>query len=188
VDRPHHPYRRAAVISALLLATNLFLGCGGGSSMSDAERVQKSDYHRVQLAEQDALEQLKKAGGEAVKKTYPLGQGWAVKLAGATITDTMLGHLKTLAPVAELDLSKSTITDAQMPQLAQAAGVCFKLNLTQTAITDAGLASLADMPLLMDLNLTGTKVSKGAAADFRAKRKTNPKVNDLAKKNVKISL
>jgi hypothetical protein len=89
--------------------------------------------------------------------------------------------------VAELDLSKSNITDAQLPQLAQAAGICFRLNLSNTAITDAGLASLADMPVLMDLTLKGTKVSPSAAADFKAKRLANPKVNQLAKKNMKVT-
>ncbi len=155
--------------------------------MSDAERFQKSDYYRAQQTEKGALEELKKAGGNAVKKTYQLGDGWQVTLAGATITDALLEHLKTLGRVAELDLSKSTVTDAQMPAVAQAAGVCFRMDLSETAITDAGLAALVDMPLLMELKLAGTKVSPAAAADLRAKRQANPKVNQVVKKNMKVT-
>jgi hypothetical protein len=171
----------------LLLVAVLAAGCGSGSGKSDAELFQQSDYYQKQQTEQGALEELKKAGGNAVKKNYPLGEGWQVTLTGATINDAMLEHLKTLGRVAELDLSKSSITDAQMPQLAQAAGICFRLNLSNTAITDAGLTALADMPLLMELNVKGTKVSPAAAAGFRAKRQANPKVNELAKKNMKIT-
>jgi hypothetical protein len=187
VNTPHHAHRRIFDGFALLVAINLFAGCGGDSGLTDAERVARSDYQRAQVTHEGALEALKKAGGKPVKKTYALGDGWQVTLTGATVTDELLEHLKTLGRVAELDLSKSNITDAQLPQLAQAAGICFRLNLSNTAITDAGLASLADMPVLMDLTLTGTKVSPAAAADFKAKRLANPKVNQLAKKNMKVT-
>ena len=111
-----------------------------------------------------------------------------MKLAGGTVTDATFDQLGALGRVAELDLSRSNITDAQMTRLAQVAGICFKLDLSQTAITDTGLAALADLPMLMDLNLKGTKVSSAAATQFQATRKTNPKVNDLAKKNTKVTI
>jgi hypothetical protein len=154
--------------------------------MTDAERVQQSDYRRAQMTEEKALEQLKQNGGQAVQKTYPLGDGWAIKLS--SVNEATFDQLKTLGRVAELDLSRSNITDAEMPRLVEVAGVCFKLNLSQTGITDAGLAALADLPLLMDLNLTGTKVSQGAVAKFKSARRSNPKVMDFAKSSTKVAL
>ena len=163
-----------------LLLVCLFLGCGGDDGISAYEQLQRS--------EQQAVEHIKQIGGEAVKKNYPLGEGYGVKLAGVTLTDETFTSLAALGRVPELDLSKSTITDAQMPRLAEIAGVTFKLDLSHTAISDAGLTPLADLVLLMDLNLTGTQVSAAAAAKFKSMRQANPKVMDIAKKNTKISL
>jgi hypothetical protein len=180
--------RRQGRGAIMALVAFLLAGCGSGSSMTDAERVAKSDFQRTQVSQTEALNQLKQSGAEIAQKTYALGDGWAVKLAGRQLTNATFEQLAALGRVAELDLSRTNLTDAQLPELAKAAGVCFKLDLAQTAVTDAGLAALADLPLLMELNLKGTKVTPAAATQFQAARKNNPKVNDLAKKSLKVTI
>jgi hypothetical protein len=180
---------RNGLLRLSVLLCPFVLGCGGSSNMTDAERVQNSDAYRAQLTLQEAVEQLKRSGGQVEQKTYPLGEAWSVKLTGSnSINDATFDHLKTLGRVAELDLSGSNITDAQLPRLAEVTAVCFKLNLNNTQITDSGLTALADLPFLMELQLSGTKVSKAAAAKFKATRQANPNVRDFARNNAKVSL
>lgn len=166
-------FRLPPLVRALLLP--LIIGCGGNS-------VSYQDY----LASQDEVAaQIKLQGGDAQRKRYPLGEGWVVKLKSATITDETFEQLKILARVAELDLSHSTISDEQIPRLVEVGGVLHKLNLSHTAITDASLPALAELVLLGEVNLQGTKITKAALAEFKAKRRGDPKVLDRFK-NTKV--
>ena len=156
----------------LLSTIALSSGCGG-------ETI--SDFQKQQMTQQEAIDKLKAVGGDVVKKEYQLGEGWVVKLPGATITDQTFEHLRTLERVAELDLSSSTITDAQMPKLAEVAGVLFKLDLGNTSVTDDGIAPLAERGLLLDLNLKGTKATAAGVAQWKAKRNANPSIGKMFK-------
>jgi hypothetical protein len=180
-------YRLLAKWMLLLLAVNL-AGCGSGSGMTDAERVKQSDFHRIQMTQTEAVNQLKQSGGDVAEKRYPLGDAWSVKLVGASVTDATFDQLQTLGRIAELDLSKSNLTDEHMPRLAEVAGVCFRLNLSGTAVTDKGLEALADLPFLMELDVRGTKVTSAAAAQFKSARQANPKVHERAKKGSKVTI
>jgi hypothetical protein len=65
-----------------------------------------------------------------------------------------------------LDLSKSSLTDDHMDQLNEIASFIGRLNLSDTAVTDAGLEKLTNLEKCMFLNLTGTKVTPAAAKRF----------------------
>ena len=131
-----HGRRVPPLFAAFLIAIHL-AGCGGDDT---------GGYDRFLLSQDEAAGKLKAMGGDASRKNYPpMGEGWVVKLAGATITDETFEHLKLLQRIAELDLSKSTITDAQMSRVMEVGGTLYKLNLSNTAITDASIAPMADL-------------------------------------------
>jgi hypothetical protein len=150
-----------------LFALSAFVACS-----EDAVSI----YKRQLQSQQEAVDKLKALGGNAEKKQYPLGEGWVVKLSGVTLTDEVFGHLKLLERIAELDLSQSNFEDAMVPRLLEVGGVLFKLNLSKTAITDAGVTPLADLVLLAEVDLTGTKVTQGAVKQLNAKRRNDPKI------------
>ena len=56
-----------------------------------------------------------------------------------------------------------------------------KVDLSHTAITDAGLEKLTNMALLRDLNLSGTKVTPAAIQSFKEARQNDPKIMALFK-------
>ena len=90
-------------------------------------------------------------------------------LAGPAITDDLLpllvGHLN---PGGYLDLSGSAITDAGMYHLL--ALRVAELNLSDTALTDAGLATLATGTTVRMLMTWHTKITPAGAAAFRKAR------------------
>lgn len=78
------------------------------------------------------------------------------------------GAVAALAPmkdnIAHLDLARTAIGDAALKSLAQMPRLT-RLDLRKTRVTDAGLAPLAGMKHLTYLNLVGTEVTdKGLAA------------------------
>ncbi len=152
----------------LLLLVGSIMGCS-----EDAATI----FKRHEQSQQAAADQIKAAGGEASQKTYPLGEAWVVKLSGVKLTDEIFESIKVLQRVAELDLSKSSITDVEMPRVVEASGgMLFKLNLSDTAVTDGCVPALTDLVLLSEVDLAGTKVSKGAIAKMNEARKKDPKI------------
>jgi hypothetical protein len=153
------------------MVSGLLAGCSG-----HGERA-VNDVQRMEMIKQDVAGQIKAKGGEAEKRTYRLGEGWAVKLANATIDDEVIGLLKQLNHVAELDLSGSTVTDEQMNKIArEAGGVLHKLNISNTQLTDAVMDALADRIVLGELVATGSKITQAGVAKFKSKRQANPNV------------
>src|SRR5262245_1445429 len=144
-------------------------GCGKGDGLSDYERAQKK--------KDDAAAAIRSLGGEVTTVRYPQEDGWAVKLRGAKITDDTFLQLKTLGRVAELDLSKSSITDDQLGQLNEqdVGTLIVKLDLSHTAVTDAGLEKLSNLYVLSLLKLVGTKVTAAGVERFKQQRLANPK-------------
>jgi hypothetical protein len=157
----------------MVVLVSQMLACGGGDGLSD--------YQRMKLTQDQAIAELQKIGGKVTSKTYQMGNGFAVDLTGASINDQTFEHLKALQRVAELNLSKTSITDAQLPELVKAGGMIFKLDLSNTAVTDSGIAALHELYLLLDLNVANTKVTPGGAEQFRAKRKADTKLMDMFK-------
>jgi hypothetical protein len=137
-----------------------------------------SDADRELQAKQAALDAAKSAGLKCTEKTYPLGKAWVVDMKGLTVTEDHFKRLKEAGNVSEIDLSRSTITDDQLGQMREI-GVCatlYKLNLSDTAITDAGLQKLEGLGLLIDINVRGTKVTQAGADRYKAARKDNPQI------------
>lgn len=70
-----------------------------------------------------------------------------------------------------MNLSGSTITDDQFASLAnpETFGYLFKLDLSDTAISDRGFVAAAPLPLLSDVKVKGSKVTEAGIAEFKKK-------------------
>jgi hypothetical protein len=136
----------------------------------------ESDFARVEQARGGALEALKARGAKFESKTYPQGTAWSINMSGLTVTDEMLDQLMMVGNITELNLSKSTVTDVHMEGVSKIGGkFLMKLDLSQTAVTDAGFEQfMGKMGLLTNLNLTGTKVTPAAVERFKAMRLSQP--------------
>lgn len=160
--------KTSAFRNAVVLAAVFAVGCGGSYGPSHADMVKAT--------QQEAVAAIAAKGGSATEKHYPQGDAWAVSLAKVTIDDEILASVKTLGRVSELDLSGSTITDQQFAELAksEALGVTFKLDISNTGITDAGLREAQALAILYDLNVKGSKVTPAGLADFTKSRPPHP--------------
>jgi hypothetical protein len=157
--------------SAVALAALALAGCG-----KSYDGV--SDYDREQQAKQAAAEAARNSGLKMTEKNYPLGKGWVVDMKGLTVTEDHFRQLKAVGNVAELDLSRSTITDDQLGRMRElgAAATLFKIDLSHTAVTDAGLEKLEGLPLLANVTVTGTKVTPAGAEKYKKSRLENPQI------------
>src|SRR5205085_9812899 len=121
-------------LALLLLAAS---GCKGDGL---------SDYEREQKKKEAAASAIESAGGKVTTKHYDFGPGRAgdgkvVDLHGANVSDDIFANMKLIGPVAELDLSGSTVTDGQLAKLNEkdVGTLLVRLDLSNTAVTDAGL-------------------------------------------------
>jgi hypothetical protein len=163
------PIRRAVILCAALAV--IVPACSKPyDGVSDADREMQ--------AKQAATEAAKSSGLKMTEKTYPQGKGWVVGMKGMTVTEDHFKQLKDAGHVAELDLSKSTITDELLGRMRElgAAATLYKLDLSDTAVTDAGLQKLEGLPFLIVLNVRGTKVTQAGADRYKASRKGNPQI------------
>lgn len=174
---------RLRVLLILLLLVAL-PGCKGGNGLSD--------YQREENKREERESSLRDQGATITTKDYrPYGTGYVVNLSGAQITDATLQKLKGLngqghqPRVAELDLSKSSITDGQMDQLNEVANFLVKLDLSNTEVTDAGLVKLTNLNVCFDLYLAGTKVTSAGVERFKNERLARPMTKV---KNMKVHL
>ncbi len=168
----------ARSISVLLL-TGMLGHVSGCNSYSGP-----SEYDKFKQSQQSFIDQIAAAGGTASKEGKSLHgfqmTGWLIDLTNAQLTDKMIDTLIEVAkedPVFQLNLSKSNITNEQLAKL-DAGKVLQKmvdLDLSNTAITDAGLDQLSNLHCLMDLNLKGT-----AATSAGAKRLGDRKISHVS--------
>src|SRR5262245_12032708 len=122
----------ASALCLLAFLAFVLAGCGKGDGLSDYERQKKT--------QEEAAEGLRGIGGTAALKSFPpFGDGWVVELKGATLDDSVLANLKKLERIAELNLSKSNMSDEWAESINGIAGVVAKLDMSHTALTDAGL-------------------------------------------------
>jgi len=143
---------------------------GCGKEQGSAQEAKQKEAIVNSLREQNVA---------VTPKSYPpFGNGYVVDLSGAQVTDGTFAKLKELQRVTELDLSKSSITDAQMDKVNQIAFVLLRLNLSHTAVTDAGLEKLTDLNKCMHLNLVGTKVTREAVERFKQQHARRPEVRN----------
>jgi len=157
--------RRAGLTGPVLLALLLAAaGCNKGAGLSEVERAQKP--------KDDAKAAIERMGGVVTVFHHRLGDGWSVNLSGAQISDELFDHLKTMGRVADLDLSRSTVTDDQVARLGEpgVGNLITKLDLSHTAVTDSGLEKLTGLGVLAQLKLVGTKVTPQGAERFKSER------------------
>lgn len=99
--------------------------------------------------------------------------------AGSNASAVEDGHLAAMAPVSarlvSMDLQQTKITDAGVATLKGFTGLR-RLHLQNTAITDAALQSLAALSALEELNLYGTSITD-AGLRHLASSKTLRKIN-----------
>lgn len=152
-----------------------------------------SEYEQQQAAKQKLMEDVKSQGGTIEQKHFNVfgksGDAWVIDLSGATISDEMIETVATLGYIAEMNFSGSMISDEQLLRMDQLriGRVVMKLDLSNTAITDAALDGLENFYNLGELNLKGTKVTPQAVDRFKKKQQSNPKVS-LPFRNPKIEL
>ena len=162
---------RRCVLLVLLLQS----GCGPKDGLSD--------YDRMKKGQQDAGASLKEMGAKLTEVHRPQGDSWSVSLSGLQITDDLLSRIKKVGRITELDLSKSTVTDDQLARIneVEIGSLLVRLDLSGTAVTDAGLDKLTNLVVLSSLNLTGTKVTPAGVERFKKKRQDDPKIMGLFK-------
>ena len=143
------------------------LGCGGSNV---------STYERIEREKQEAAEKLKSGGLKLEEKQYPQGTAYSVDASGLTITSDMIRTLQNAGHVTEINLSGAKITDDQLLELTdpERFGLLIVLNLSNTGVTDEGAENLPSLPLLRDLDLTGTKVSQTIVDQINTARKAIP--------------
>jgi hypothetical protein len=143
-------------------------GCSlGGSGVSD--------YEKMVLDRKSAADALVAKGAKVELKKYPQGEANSINLAGATIDDEILDLIEAATPVSELLLSGSTVSDAHAARINsdKIGSYLLILDLSKTAFSDTGLAELKNLPLLMELNVTGSKVTSAAATNYKKTRSTS---------------
>jgi hypothetical protein len=156
------------------------------AALPGCKRETVSLAEREKMQETDVVSSLQQQGGTVKEKNYPpYGNGYVVNLSGARLTDDTFKNLKGLKRLADLDLSKSSITDDQMDQLNDVANLLVRLDLSHTAVTDAGIEKLTRTYVLFNLNLAGTKVTPAGVARFQKKRLESPYAK-VKQTNVKL--
>src|SRR5262245_47239322 len=94
------------------------------AALPGCKRETVSLAEREKMQETDFVNALQQQGGTVKEKEYPPhGTGYVVNLSGARVTDETFRDLKGLKRLAELDLSKSSITDGQMDRLNDVANL-----------------------------------------------------------------
>ena len=91
-------------------------------------------------------------------------------LDGPGLTDDWLEAFGPQPGLSQLNLNHTAITDAGLATLASRLTAVVHLSLDGTAITDAGLPSLVNLPTLRSVSLLGTKVTEAGIAALRASR------------------
>ncbi|QDT52352.1 hypothetical protein Pan44_03620 [Caulifigura coniformis] len=164
--------KRAAITLSISLGCIGMAGCGadvdgGPGSYAAAEKMSQS-----------AQEFLKSKGATMTRKRYPPGEAWVIDLSGKEVTDETFDRLQELDHVAELNLSKTSLTDAHMKLInnPEVGGVLVSLDVSNTAVTDAGLKELTTPRFLMKIAVAGSKVSEQGLKQWQADRNANSNV------------
>jgi len=118
-----------------------------------------------------ALDALDHLGGQAGyrKSVGPVPSEVVVGLTGYAVDDATLAaaHLDRLPDLRSLDLSDSRVTDAGLAGLAALTGLEELVLIGDIGITDAGLAHLRGLARLRKLDLRSTRVTPAGVARLR---------------------
>jgi hypothetical protein len=174
------PAARRAPRPGAALALLALAAAAGCTSSKDLEAV---SVEHIEAQRQGVADSLRGMGGKLTEKKYPQGRAWSVDLSGVQLPDDLFDRLKKLGHITELNLSKTNVTDAQMPALneKEIGSLLLQLDLSNTAVTDAGLEKLDGLFLLSDLNLKGTQVTRAGVERFKQARAANPNIQQRFK-------
>lgn len=155
--------------AATALILIVLYGCG--------PTAPEDEYEKLQQTLQSAEQRLN-ALGKVERKEYPPGAAWSLDLHGATIDGQVVSDATTIERISELLLSGSTITDEQLQQLLQSNRTVFLnvLDVSNTGITDAGLAGLAHKQYLQKVNIQGSKVTDGFVSTLQSERAADAQI------------
>lgn len=175
---------RSRIIAQTIFAS-LALTYSAGCS-----RYGVSEYEQLQNQKKNFEASVTSAGGKMEMKTYKVAKSensaWNMNLASAKIADDLIGSMPGMGYIAELNLSKSTITDAQLLKMDELNLLQFTMNLdlTDTAITDESFSKLKSLRAVKSIKLKGTKVTKSGADAFKQAYLARPDTIPLFKKPV----
>jgi uncharacterized protein YjbI with pentapeptide repeats len=144
-----------------------------GCSKSDSYGA----YERELQRKEKAVHSVERTGAKMVQKTYPQMpnvKAWAVNLSGQQLTPATFAELGRVGFISELNLSKTNLSDADMARVNGLANFCLVLDLSQTEVSDTGLAELKSQIVLRDLNLAGTKCTSAGVAALKKRQAENP--------------
>jgi hypothetical protein len=158
-------------VGALLIVAIYFFWPGGSHGQAG-----DSDFAKTRKAQTETMDALSSQGGRVKEKTYPIGKAFIVDLSGMTISDKLLNQVKSLGNISELNLSKSTVTDEDLDKMAKLGLLTLvnKFDLSNTAVTDAGLEKCQNMIFLGQMNLVGTKCTAAGVTRFKRAREQQP--------------
>ncbi|MFO1091849.1 MAG: hypothetical protein U0992_00855 [Planctomycetaceae bacterium] len=169
----------------------LLAGCSGSSG--------SSEYEQFKQKEAGLADAIVAAGGTAKKEGRslgfgkPEGVGWFIDLHGATISEEAIESIVNMrnkdALVFDLNLSGSTITDAQLAKLEEGKVLetVFKLDLSKTAITDAGLDQIDPVHYLMELNVKDSQATKDGTKRLGERKVKDPKTPAIFRNLPKVT-
>jgi len=151
-------------------------GCNSYTGKSDFQRVRESkDDFRALVTEMEGTAEYKQ-----FKVLGQTGTAWVIDLKGSQFSasqfDDFMDLLKLMNDyVAELNLSGSTITDEQFIRYddAKYGRTVAKLDLSDTAITDAAVEKMDHFYLLTSADFSGTSVTRPVVDKMLERRRAN---------------
>ncbi|OAI54301.1 hypothetical protein AYO47_03115 [Planctomyces sp. SCGC AG-212-M04] len=160
---------RRTLMSLVALVGLTCAGCGPDVNEGPGS------YAATVKVQQSAEEFFKSKGATLTRKHFPPGDAWVVNLSGKEVTDETFQKLEELDHVAELNLSGTAVTDAQMKLInnQEVGGLLVDLDISKTGITDAGLKEFTVARFLMKLSIAGSKITDQGLKAWQADRKAN---------------
>ena len=165
-------------MSVLLAYLAVFVVMPAGCKGRDDEL---SHFQKKEQEKEEAMEALRAKGAKFADESYPAysetEKGLAINLSGGQISDEDFGHMTKLGrKITNLNLSKSNVSNAHLARINELGigNLLVKLDLSHTAVSDEGLASLENLFVLRVLNVSGTKVTPAGIQRMRDARVANP--------------
>ena len=136
---------------------------GGGELVAKVISAEDVMRKGVKQADVGAVQKLTEAGASVTPISAESPMVSVEFISGpANIGDDFVKELFLIAPnIAELDLSRTSVTDESLNYIASFARLT-KLNLANTKVGDDGIAKLVNLKKLDWLNLYGTQVTDAA--------------------------
>jgi hypothetical protein len=186
-----HCFRHISPACLLLFFTSFVMtGCGDSYTGPSA-------YQQLKMQEEGFGGVIAAAGGSAKKEGATMHgfqmSGWQINLAGGQVTDEIVDAIIEVGkvdPVFLLNLSRTGITDDQLARLDsnKVLQKTVELDLSETAISDAGLDRLSNYYCITKLNLKGSKATSAGAKRLGDRMIASPITPQPFKKQPKLEI